>query len=156
MGNFNVWNETFSQIHQEFSNLHRLIDSSRSLFEKVRIQEPDHTELLALASVLHSFYMGFENIFKRIAQQIDGKFEKTDSWHVDLLESMIETTGKRPAILTPDVKRRLRFYLGFRHVFRSHYSYDLNWSKMKPLVLKTEDILSSVENEIQEFIKRYS
>jgi hypothetical protein len=100
--------------------------------------------------------MGFENIFKRIAQQIDGKFEKTDSWHVDLLESMIETTGKRPAILTPDVKRRLRFYLGFRHVFRSHYSYDLNWSKMKPLVLKTEDILSSVENEIQEFIKRYS
>jgi hypothetical protein len=156
MGNFNVWNETFSQINQEFSNLHRLIDSSRSLIEKVRIQEPDHTELLALASVLHSFYMGFENIFKRIAQQIDGKFEKTDSWHVDLLESMIETTGKRPAILTPDVKRRLRFYLGFRHVFRSHYSYDLNWSKMKPLVLETEDILSSVENEIQKFIKRYS
>jgi hypothetical protein len=156
MGNYIVWNETFSQINQEFLNLHRLIDSSRSLIEKVRKQEPDHTELLALASILHSFYMGFENIFKRIAQQIDEKFDKTDSWHVDLLESMIETTTKRSPILTSDTKRRLRFYLGFRHVFRSHYSYDLNWSKMKPLVLETEDILRSVENEIQGFIKRYS
>jgi len=151
-----VWNETFSQIKQEFSNLHRLIDSSHSLIEKVKTQDPDHTELLALASILHSFYMGFENIFKRIAQQIDEKFEKTDSWHVDLLESMIDTTTKRPPILTPNVKRRLRFYLGFRHVFRSHYSYDLNWSKMKHLVLETEDILRSVEKEIQEFVKRYS
>ena len=151
-----MWNETFSQINQEFLNLHRLVDSSRSLIEKVKNQEPDHTELLALASILHSFYMGFENIFKRIAQQIDGKFDKTDSWHVDLLESMIEATEKRAPILTPNIKRRLRFYLGFRHVFRSHYSYDLNWSKMKPLVLETEDILRSVENEIQEFIKRYS
>jgi hypothetical protein len=156
MGNCIGWNETFSQINQEFSNLHRLVDSSRSLIEKVKIQDPDHTELLALASILHSFYMGFENIFKRIAQQIDGKFEKTDSRHVDLLESMMETTIKRSPILTSDTKRRLRFYLGFRHVFRSHYSYDLNWSKMKPLVLETEDILRSVENEIQGFIKRHS
>jgi hypothetical protein len=151
-----VWNETFSQINQEFLNLHHLIDSSRPLIEKVKILDPDHTELLALASILHSFYMGFENIFKRIAQQIDGKFDKSNSWHVDLLECMIESTAKRPPILTRDVKRRLRFYLGFRHVFRSHYSYDLNWAKMKPLVLETEDILRSVENEIQEFIKRYS
>ena len=151
-----MWNETFSQIKQEFSNLHRLIDSSHSLIEKVKTQDPDHTELLALASILHSFYMGFENIFKRIAQQIDEKFEKTDSWHVDLLESMIDTTTKRPPILTPNVKRRLRFYLGFRHVFRSHYSYELNWSIMKHLVLESEDILHSVEKEIQEFVKRYS
>ena len=156
MGNCIVWNETFSQIKQEFLNLHHLLATSRLLIEKVKNQEPDHIELLALASILHSFYMGFENIFKRISQQIDGKFEKSDSWHIDLLENMIESTSKRPSILTPAVKRKLRFYLGFRHVFRSHYSYDLNWQKMKPLVLETEDTLHAVETEIEEFIKRYS
>jgi hypothetical protein len=147
-----VWNDVFSQIKQELAHLRHLIEQYRPLIDKVKIQEPEPIELMALASILHSFYMGFENIFKRIAIEIDGGFSKTDSWHIDLLESMIEPSDKRSAILTPEVKRKLRFYLGFRHIFRSHYSYELNWSKMKNLVWESEEILNRVENELIDFM----
>lgn len=147
-----MWNEVFSQIKQELTQLHRLIETYRPVIDKMRTQEPEPLELMALASILHSFYMGFENIFKRIVSEIDGGFNKTDSWHIDLIESMIESTDKRSAVLTSDTKRRLRFYLGFRHVFRSHYAYDLNWSKMKNLVFESEDILQRVEKELNEFM----
>jgi hypothetical protein len=127
-----------------------------SLLERVKTQEPNEVELLALAGILHSFYSGFENIFKRVAQDVDGGFRKTDSWHVDLLESMVLPTDLRPAVITEKLKERLQFYLSFRHVFRSNYSYDLNWSKMKNLVLESEQILRLVENELNAFMSSNS
>lgn len=148
-----MWNETFSQINLEFSNLHQLIDTYRSLLDKVKTQDPDNIETAAFASMLHSFYSGFENIFKRIAKDIDYTFEKSESWHMDLLDSMVSPTQKRPAIISPDTKRKLQFYLSFRHVFRSIYSYDLKWSKMKELAVNSEGILILLESEIDAFIQ---
>jgi hypothetical protein len=155
MENYNVWNETFSQINLEIYNLHRLIDTYRPLLEKVKLQDPDTIEIAAFASMLHSFYSGFENIFKRIAKDIDDTFEKSESWHMDLLDSMVSTTIKRPAIISPDTKRKLQFYLSFRHVFRSIYSYDLKWSKMKDLAFNSEEILTLLESELNAFIKLF-
>jgi hypothetical protein len=149
-----VWSDTFSKIKQELENLNRLLDSARPLVQKVRKQDPEYVELMALAGILHSFYMGFENIFKRIVMEIDGGFKKSDSWHIDLLENMVEPTNKRPEVLTEATKGKLRLYLVFRHVFRSNYSYDLNWSKIKNLVLESETILRLVEKEIEIFIAR--
>lgn len=150
-----MWNETFSQINLEIHNLHRLIDTYRPLLEKVKLQDPDNIEIAAFASMLHSFYSGFENIFKRIAKDIDDILEKSDSWHMDLLDSMVSPTKKRPAIIYPDTKRKLQFYLSFRHVFRSIYSYDLKWSKMKDLAINSEGILVLLESELNTFIQSF-
>jgi len=149
-----VWNETFTKIKLELNNLHKLLSTYPSLLESLHFREPDHVEIMALASILHSFYMGFENIFKRIATEIDGGLIKTESWHIDLLESMVIPSIKRSAVLSCDTERKLRFYLSFRHVFRSHYSYDLNWSKMKSLVLQSNTILVLVESELQAFMSK--
>ena len=75
--------DIFSKIRLEFSQLHKLLEIFHSLLERVKTQEPNEVELLALAGILHSFYSGFENIFKRVAQDIDGGFRKTDSWHAE-------------------------------------------------------------------------
>jgi hypothetical protein len=148
-----VSSETFSEIKNEFSRLHKLLDTYRVLLSQVRTKDPTDIELLALAGILQSFYSGFENIFKRIAKEIDGGFAKTESWHMELLGTMILPTNKRSPVISLELKRRLQFYLGFRHVFRGAYSYDLNWPKMKSLVLESEGILLLVEKELREFIK---
>ncbi|MDD5672964.1 MAG: hypothetical protein PHC61_02265 [Chitinivibrionales bacterium] len=150
-----MWNETFSQINLELRNLHRLIDTYRPLLDKVKNQEPDNIEIAAFSSMLHSFYSGFENVFKRIAKDIDHAFEKSDSWHMDLLDSMVSSTKNRPAIISLDTKRKLQFYLSFRHVFRSIYSYDLKWSKMKELAINSEAILLLLEFELNTFIHSF-
>lgn len=75
---------------------------------------------------------------------------------MDLLVNMIVPTDKRIAVISPELKRRLQFYLGFRHVFRGMYSYDLNWSKMKTLVIESKEILGLVEKELTDFMKTFA
>jgi hypothetical protein len=151
-----VSSETFSEIKNELSRLHKLLDTYQTLFDHVQTENPSAVELLALAGILHTFYSGLENIFKRIAIEIDGGFAKTESWHMDLLVNMIVPTDKRIAVISPELKRRLQFYLGFRHVFRGMYSYDLNWSKMKTLVIESKEILGLVEKELTDFMKTFA
>jgi hypothetical protein len=51
--------------------------------------------------LLHSFYTGVENIFKRVAVELDGEPVRGDSWHRELLPRMKSPTAHRPVLLTP-------------------------------------------------------
>jgi hypothetical protein len=55
------------------------------LLSKCRETVPTDIELSALAAVLHSFYTGVENIFKRLAVEVDGQPPQGEAWHRDLL-----------------------------------------------------------------------
>jgi hypothetical protein len=88
--------DVFSKIKLELLQLDTLLETYRPLLQQVKTREPTSVELIALAGILHSFYSGFENIFKRIAQDIDCAFTKTDSWHADLLEHMAAPTRNVP------------------------------------------------------------
>jgi hypothetical protein len=148
-----VSRDIFSRITLELSQLTTLLSTYRPLLRQVRTCTPTDVELIALAGILHSFYSGFENIFKRIAQDFDQDFLKSDSWHADLLEHMARPTSKRTAVLSGSLKERLQFYLSFRHVFRNMYSYDLNWAKMQDLVFESEEILKLVSIELTAFME---
>lgn len=144
--------DCFPAIRIELSRLHKLLNTYHSLIQQVKTREPDSVELLALAGILHSFYSGFENIFKRIMMDMDGSFKKTDSWHIDLLENMAIPNSKRGAVITEELKQQLQYYLSFRHVFRHHYSYDMNWSKMAGLIYDSEKLLDDVEHALCVFM----
>jgi hypothetical protein len=47
----------------------------------------------------------------------------------------------------------LNEYLRFRHVFRNAYSFDLDWRKMSPLVLRVEETFQKLENAVDDFLK---
>ena len=44
-------------------------------------------------------------------------------------------------------------YLRFRHVFRNAYSFDLDWQKMSPLVLRLEETFKMLEKALNDFLK---
>jgi hypothetical protein len=96
-----------------------------SLLERCATEAPDPIELSALAAVLHSFYTGIENIFKRVAVTLDEGLPQGDVWHRRLLDSMASGTTKRPAVITKPLRDTLRGYLDFRHVFRHAYTFEL-------------------------------
>jgi hypothetical protein len=47
----------------------------------------------------------------------------------------------------------LNEYLRFRHVFRNAYSFDLDWRKMAPLVLRLEETFQRLEKVLDAFLK---
>lgn len=151
-----MWPETRERAELELTLLRRLLDTHRSLLEKVRHSAPNDIELSALAAILHSFYTGIESIFKRIALEIDDSFPSGEFSHSNLLRQMTQSADRRPAVISEELRRRLRDYLDFRHVFRHAYTFELKWRKMSDLVLHCEETLDSLELELGQFFSQGS
>ena len=94
-----------------------------------------------------------ENIFKRVAVELDDDPMRGESWHRQLLLRMKMSTKQRPALLTEELHDTLNEYLRFRHVFRNAYSFDLDWQKMAPLVLRLEETFRDVESALNDFLR---
>jgi len=145
-------NKLGKQVRVELEQMKRLLQRHPGLIEKCRTEPPSHLEIDALATLLHSFYSGVENIFKRVSIAIDGGPPSGLFWHVALLESMARPTASRPAVISESLRQALKRYLDFRHVFRHAYAFELKWSKMSPLVLDVEDTLHALEDELARFL----
>jgi hypothetical protein len=139
--------------NNEFILIERLIEKHRPLIQIAHDRVPDDFHISTLGAMLQSFYGGVENLFKRIALDVDGDFSKSDSWHKNLLDRMASPYKGRPAVISDDVRKLLHKYLDFRHVFRSVYSYDLNWNKMRDLVLGCEEALRLLQGELNQFVQ---
>jgi hypothetical protein len=140
------------QIDVERQQLHRLLKTHASLLAKCRQGEPTVDELAALAAILHAFYNGVENIFKRVAVNLNGGPPRGPFWHAELIETAREPTPHRPALLSESLSETLEEYLDFRHVFRQAYSFELRWEKMKHLVLGLDAVLERLEHELDTFL----
>jgi len=79
---------TITQIKFEIGQIDKLFASYSELLNHAQNNEPNLVEITALASVLHSFYNGLENIFLTIAKRIDSQIPDTDQWHRNLLTNM--------------------------------------------------------------------
>jgi hypothetical protein len=83
-----VWADLREEIEIELAMLREHLDGFSPLRKAVAVRAPDRVETAALASVLHAFYNGVENIFKRIAVRCEGGIPEGATWHQQLLSSM--------------------------------------------------------------------
>jgi hypothetical protein len=120
-----VWDRVAKQVALERQQLRRLLATHRALLRKCETSPPDDIELSAPAAMLHSFYTGIENIFKRIAEGLDGQLARREFWHRELLDTMKKPGNIRPAVISESLVERLDSYLDFRHFFRHAYIFDL-------------------------------
>jgi len=148
-----VWDRLRKQIEVEIEQLQHLLATYRPLLEESKEAAPTEIELSALAAMLHSFYTGVENIFKRVAVEVDKDMPRGEMWHRDLLERMGRGSRFRRPVISPSLKERLREYLEFRHVFRQAYSFQLRWDKMRSLVSDCQQLLHSLRNELEAFLR---
>ena len=148
-----MWDSLIEQVSLERRQLHRLFPVYRPLLVKCAVSPPNEIELHALAAMLHSFYNGIENIFKRITLELGDPMPGGGAWHKDLLDGMTEATGNRKPVLSLGLRGRLKEYMEFRHVFRHAYTFDLRWDRMKNLVLGCEETLQLVEGELDRFFE---
>ena len=128
------------KIQVELEQMDLLMKRHPGLIDKCHHESPNNIEIDALSSFLHAFYTGIENIFKRISLEMDGGFPESKLWHARLLENMSQSTKSRPAVISSELRIKLRGYMDFRHLFRHAYTFQLKWNKMSGLVLELESI----------------
>src|ERR1039457_1164045 len=101
--NSSAWDKFRRQQATEREQLQRLLSGIHQLLVKCRDTAPTEIELSALAATLHSFYTGAENIFKRVAVELDGQPVCGDAWHRELLLRMKTPAAHRPALLSEEL-----------------------------------------------------
>lgn len=144
--------ELHAQVLEELDKLRDLCAPLPSHLARFRTAPPDAWDRNALGGLLHSFYCGVENVLRAVAEQLDGAVPKTPSWHSDLLESMASPSSTRGGVLSRSLADELNDYLGFRHVYRSHYGFELEWERMEPLAGNLQRTLNDFDQEIRAFL----
>lgn len=135
------------QIEAEFENIERTlsdIPSSESLPNLSKL------ELAGLATLIHNFYNGIENILKKIVTATGRKLPEGHSWHQDLINTAVSNE-----IISESTARTLRQYLAFRHFFSHSYSFELDQKRMANLVKDIRVIFDCFKDEINKAIEKF-
>ena len=107
---------------------------------------------IEIARYLYDFYKQLENIFARIAREIDQELPTGEEWHKILLQKMGEHTSTRNAVLTQETCSELQTLLGFRHVFLYVYGDELDYEEMLINANRVNEVFPNISNELQAFI----
>jgi hypothetical protein len=145
------------------SELLALLDRVRELESKLQGYVDQHpppgelpeTVLITVSYLLSGIYSCFEDQFLKIARVFENRVENPASWHRELLERMqIEVEGVRPRVLGRTAFRLLNELRGFRHVFRSSYSFELDEERVRLVLRRWEKGKTAVRKDIQSFIEQ--
>lgn len=138
--------EPFEDLEFEHAQLRKLIQAMHNDSEALRCQSGAETALTA--TFLHSYYNGIEKCLVYI-RQLQGKPRLSgDNWHQHLLVAFKEAEG-----FPFEAVKEL---LGFRHVFRHSYFFDLRPSRVADLAevaVKKWSILDEWLNRQKDLLK---
>lgn len=124
------------RIERELLDLSLVVSRAERALEGARALPEYQDEFLDSAALnLHDFYTGLERVFRQIAVKVDESHPEGKEWHRQLLEQMtLEIPGRRPAVLDASDLTRIQEYLGFRHVVRHVYAFQLKADRLDHLV----------------------
>jgi uncharacterized protein YutE (UPF0331/DUF86 family) len=131
----------FENIDVVMSDLFSVVNAEKSGYSSV--------ELAAVATFLHNFYNGIENILKRVLSFKQLEIKDSPTWHKELLKTAFDA-----GIISNELYSTLSDYLSFRHFFVHAYSFTLKWEELRPIVDKITMTLENFKSAIYSFIEK--
>jgi len=145
--------ELINRIADERKKIARTVEEIKTRLEKIESASAEDREDLKdlIAMRLSVFYMGLENILKRIAQEIDMDEPQGKNWHTDLLQQMSTSRPLRPPVISEKTAAALTRILKFRHLFRNIYVFELELEKTVENAQEVCDIFDGLSIELDAF-----
>jgi hypothetical protein len=134
------------KVQAEYENIDKLIDELPAKDELPFLQ---FLELAGVATILHNFYNGIENILKLSLKEKNVPFPNGASWHKELLKLSVNHK-----IITEATMIKLGEYLAFRHFFNHSYALDLYAEKLEPLVENIRGIYKDFQKDISSYLAK--
>ncbi len=100
-------------------------------------------ELAGVATLLHNFYNGIENVIKQIIKSKKVSIPHGQNWHRDLLDLAL-----KHKVVNKTVYGSLKQFLAFRHFFSHSYAFHLESERMFPLVKSAPKIFISFKRGV--------
>jgi uncharacterized protein YutE (UPF0331/DUF86 family) len=129
------------RVEAELENIQEVLNRLPSATKLSSIKD---LELAGVATLLHNFYNGNENIIKQIISSKGVSIPQGPSWHRDLLDLAL-----KHKVINKTAWRSLKQFLGFRHFFNHAYAFRLEVNRMRPLVKTAPRLFDSIKRGIQ-------
>ena len=147
-----------SELIQRISDERDKIEGTRKKIEerleKIKSAPIEYKEEIetTIAKNLVDCYRGVENIFRRIALDIDLHIPDGSRWHKELLTQMSEPQAERRPVISQGTFEILEELLEFRHVFNNIYGEELVYEQTERNAKQVGDLFNSLSKELDAFI----
>lgn len=147
-------NHLIRRISDERAKIGETVKKIGKRLEKIETAPVEYREEIetAIGKNLTDCYRGMENIFKRIALDVDLRIPDGSMRHKELLTQMAEPQTERPAVISAGVHEFLQELLEFRHVFNNIYQEELIYKKTEGNARRIGDIFVTLSEELDTFI----
>jgi hypothetical protein len=143
-----------AEIMDDLENISRIV----GIIEKRR-KEIKKNKLNAdvyLDSIVHNienFYMGIEEIFKKIAIFTNEGIPEGPRWHSALIKGMARNiSGVRPFVIKDETRTLLDEYRKFRHLVRNIYTFNIIPQKVMKMARDIKKTFNVFKRDINNFI----
>ena len=125
------------------------------IIKRIELLKPiNDDKLVNLAYQLHNLYSVYEDMFKEISSTFENNIDRSSGFHKYLLTRMkLSIPGVRQKVLSKNSYEILGELLGFRHVFRHAYNYNLSADKINVIREKILIHFQEIQNDISSFKK---
>ena len=97
--------------------------------------------------------MGMENIFRKIALDVDLCLPDGSRGHKELLAQMAESHAKRPPVISKATLGYLQEFLEFRYLFIRFDTDELDYRKTERKAKEVSTVFDSIFKELNAFIR---
>jgi hypothetical protein len=143
-----------AEILEEIENIGRIT----TIIEKRKREIKKHTRdadvyLDSLVHNIENFYMGIEEIFKRIALFTGEGIPEGPRWHIAIIKGMSRNIPEiRPAIIEEKTRFLLDEYRKFRHLVRNIYTFNIIPQKVMKLANGITNAFKAFTIDIKKFV----
>ena len=141
------------RINDELVKINETLERVTRGLEKLEVVPIDVREFIenTIATDLADVYRGIENIFLRIAREVDMHVPTGSRWHKNLLAQMMEQRPERPPVISENTSLQLEKLLEFRHKVTNIYGRELVYEKTVEHAKSIDELFTTVSQELNAF-----
>ncbi len=146
--------DLIQRISDERSKIEETLKKIEERLEKIKTAPAEYREEIetTIAKNLVDCYRGMENIFRRIALDVDLRMPDGSRWHKELLTQMTEPRAERQPVISQETFETLEELLEFRHVFNNIYGEELVYEQTEKNAKQINQLFDRLSKELDVFI----